>query len=113
MPSAKLTKTFISNLKPLDRVVDYFDSEVKELVLRISQTGVISYRLKYYHKGKQRIYTIAKHSAITLLQAKKEAQRLQGLIIQGIDIQQEKKQTSRENKEDIAFQEFLEDFGYS
>ncbi|WP_265658327.1 site-specific integrase [Francisella philomiragia] len=112
MPSAKLTKTFIANLKPSNKTIDYFDSEVKGLILRISQTGVISYRLKYYINGKQKIYTIAKHGAITLLQAKKEAQRLQGLIIQGIDIQKEKKQDSKESEKDITFQEFLNQFGY-
>ena len=111
MPSVKITKTFINSLKPPERTTDYFDSDVKGLILRISKTGIISYRLKYYIDRNQKIYTIAKHGAITLLQAKKEAQRLLGLIAQGIDIQEIKK-ASNKNK-DVTLLQFLNDFGYS
>lgn len=110
MPSIKLTKTFISSLEIPNKTTDYFDSEVKGLILRISKTGIISYRIKYYINRQQRIYTIAKHGAITLMQAKKEAQRLLGLVSQGIDIQQEKKQSKIETKELITFSDFFENF---
>lgn len=50
MPSIKLTKSFINNfdVSKLKSKVDYFDSEVKGLIIRISPSGVKSYRLILY-----------------------------------------------------------------
>ncbi|WP_187985976.1 site-specific integrase [Francisella marina] len=105
----KLTKSSIANITPADKTIDYYDSEVKGLILRVSKTGVMSFRLRYTLNKKTKLYTIGQLGAITLLQAKTEAQRLNVLIAQGIDIVDKKKQDIKD-AQSITYGEYLEEF---
>ena len=66
------------------------------------------WRLNYRNKDKiQKRYTIAQFGTITLTQARKEAQRLNGLISQDIDIQLQDKENKSKN---YSYMEYLEEF---
>lgn len=108
MPKVKLTKKYIDNLPKTEKRTDYYDTECKGLMLRVNASGDKYYAIRYRNSiGKYVRYTIGKHGAITLIQAKKEAQRLLGLKSQGIDIQKSKQKTS---KTDILFLDYAEFF---
>ena len=91
MPKLKLTKTSIANINIADKIVDYFDSEVNGLSLRVFPSSSKTFSIVYRNNAeKQKRYTIGKYPTITLVQAKKEAQRLLLLVSQGEDIQKTK-----------------------
>lgn len=69
----------------------------------------MSFRLRYTLNKKTKLYTIGQLGAITLLQAKTEAQRLNVLIAQGIDIVDKKKQDIKD-AQSITYGEYLEEF---
>ncbi|MED7788382.1 site-specific integrase [Francisella sp. 19X1-34] len=108
MPKAKLTKSFINsiNTKEISKKIDYFDTEIKGLILRVSPSGTKSYRLKYYIERKPKIYTIGQNGAITLTQAKSEAQRLNSLLIKGESINTNINNASNQ----LTFKEYLDTF---
>lgn len=74
----KFTKTSIAEIENPDKQIDYHDSEIGGLILRVFPSGIKSFRLRYTIGNKRKIYTIGKLGSITLTQAKKEAQRLIG-----------------------------------
>ncbi len=106
MPKIKFTKTAIDNLTPQSVRIDYFDTETKGLILRVNISGEKFYSLRYLNSQKKyKRYTIGRHGSITLQQAKQEAQRLMGMLSQGVDIQQEK--DKRNHKGKITFGEYV------
>lgn len=106
----KITRKFLKDLKPTDKTVDYYDSEVKGLILRISKTGVKSFRLRYRINNKTSLYTIGQLGSITLEQAKLEAQRLNLLIAQGIDIKKEKHPKKDDENTNLTLRQYLNSF---
>ncbi|MBK2296735.1 Arm DNA-binding domain-containing protein [Francisella philomiragia] len=74
MPSIKLSRDFIKNIKPQSKIVDYADSEVKGLVLRVKTSGNMVWRLNYRNEYKiQKRFTIGQYESLTLTQARLEA----------------------------------------
>ena len=106
----KITKKFIKEIKLSDKTVDYYDSEVKGLILRVSKTGAMSFRLRYKINNKTKMYTIGQLGSLTLTQAKLEAQRLNLLIAQGIDIQKEKKSEQTDENTNLTLRQYLDKF---
>ena len=107
MPKVKLTKKYIDRLPSISKRVDYYDTECKGLMLRLNVSGDKYYAIRYRNQiGKYMRYTIGKHGAITLIQARKEAHRLLGLLSQGVDIQAQKKII----QSDILFAEYVKFF---
>ncbi len=79
---ARITKRTVDAAKPGPVV---WDGEVSGFGLRCQRKARV-YILKYRFRGKQRWYTIGKHgSPWTPGKARKEAQRLLGLVADGID----------------------------
>lgn len=109
MPSVKITRSFIDTIKPSDKIVDYSDTEVKGLILRVKPSGNMVWRLNYRNSQKiQKRYTIGAFEKFTVAQVKKEAQRLNGLIAQDKDIQETKKEKSKTSE--LTLRKFIEDF---
>ncbi|MDA7742338.1 Arm DNA-binding domain-containing protein, partial [Francisellaceae bacterium] len=99
MPTVKLNKVSLKQLKSSNKITDYFDQDIKGFLVRVMPSGTMSYGLLYRNsQRKLKRYTIAKCSKITLINAKKEAQRLLLLISQGLDIQQDKVRKSELNE---------------
>ncbi|QWU98530.1 site-specific integrase [Francisella salimarina] len=106
----KINRKFLKEKKPTDKTVDYYDSEVKGLILRISKTGVRSFRLRYKLNNKTNLYTIGQLGSITLDQAKLEAQRLNLLIAQGVDIKRENKPSQESENTNLTLRQYLDTF---
>jgi integrase len=113
VPTIKFTKIFITSVEPTTKRVTYYDSDTKGLVLRVTPTGVKTYSLIYRNQQKQqKRYTIGKDDIISLPLARKEAQRLSLLVIQGNDIQKENKdqKLNSESKQNMSFKNYLDSF---
>ena len=68
MSVLRLTKQIIESLQPTNKRVDYLDSSVKGLSLRVNPTGVKTYSLVYRRiDNKLRRYTIGRHGAIIVI----------------------------------------------
>ncbi|MBK2085319.1 Arm DNA-binding domain-containing protein [Francisella adeliensis] len=107
MPNIKFTKSELNKIKSSSAIVDYTDPEYKGLVLRVTPSGGKTWRLNYRNKNKvQKRYTIANYNSLTLTQAKLEAQRLNGLISQGEDIQSNENHSDK----DPLLKDYLNDF---
>ncbi|AXA34150.1 tyrosine-type recombinase/integrase [Francisella adeliensis] len=109
MPSVKITRSFIDTIKPADKIVDYSDTEVKGLILRVKPSGNMVWRLNYRNSQKiQKRYTIGALEKFTVTQVKKEAQRLNGLIAQDKDIQETKQEKTETNI--LTLRKFIDEF---
>jgi integrase len=87
---AKLTNRYISSLKPADKLYRVWDSEIPSFFVKVRPSGVISYGLYYRAEGKLKEFTIGKHGALTLDEARTEAKSFAGDIAKGVDIQADK-----------------------
>ncbi|MDC0535645.1 tyrosine-type recombinase/integrase [Francisellaceae bacterium] len=107
MPQAKLSNSFIKTIgKPTNRT-DYFDTELKGLVLRASPSGLKTYQLIYRNANSQlKRYKIDNYGSITLNEARVIAQEKLADIARGIDIQTEKKTKKQEIQKSITFGEY-------
>ena len=110
MPKVKLSKNFIDKIKTGSKIVDYFDTEIKGLLLRHYPSGNSTYQLYYRNSsGIQKRYTIAKHGKINLHQARGIASKKLAEIYSGRDVQTNKMESRRLT----TFGEYLEKFYYA
>lgn len=82
-----LMKSAIDKMKPpIDRdQVFYRDDRIKGFALRVTKNGVKSFVLEKLIKGRVRRIKLGRYGELTVEQARKEAQKLLGLIATGID----------------------------
>ena len=86
MPTAKLTKRVVTEAKPSERRYELWDSEIKGFGLRVSPGGRKVYILKYRTvDGTQRKPVIGTHGALTLEQARKQANEMLAVVRSGGD----------------------------
>lgn len=90
----KITVTAIKGLSVEDKRLN--DTEIAGFHARISTKGAIKYYLFYRLNGKQVNYLLGSASDITPAQARDIAKAKVGLVTQGQDIQEEKKEAKRE-----------------
>ena len=83
MPSIKLTSMGIENLPNPEKRVDYYDTEKKGLVLRVSPHGSKTYYFRYYFQGKHKSYKIGSASDIKLSTARRKVTKLAGDVADG------------------------------
>ncbi|MEQ9263995.1 MAG: tyrosine-type recombinase/integrase [Balneolaceae bacterium] len=91
MPKTKLTHAFIGNVPPPTKPgsrIEYYDSIVEGLVLRITSTGHKSFSLRYGDDGKR--FTIGKAQDFSLAEARDFAKDLKHKVRHGEDPQAEK-----------------------
>lgn len=99
MSSRKLTKSNVDALKSKETRYDVFDSELPGLHVRVAPSGRKTYAVKYRNlDGRQVRYSIGRHGAITVAQARKAAQAILGDVAKGKNPQAEKKAQRRERK---------------
>ena len=110
MPKVKLSKSFIDKIKTGSKIVDYFDTEIKGLLLRCYPSGNFTYQLYYRNShGEQKRYTIAKHGAVNLYQAREIASKKMAEVFAGVDVQTEK----QDARHTIRLGEYLDSFYYT
>ena len=99
MPKKKLTSAFITKSKPPVKKgarIEFYDTVVEGLILRVTSTGYKSYSLRYGDDGTR--YTIGKADDISLSDARDFARDLRFKIRQGEDPQAEKVKARRSTK---------------
>lgn len=89
MPKQKLTHSFLSNIEIPRKRIEYYDTVVDALFVRISPKGRKTYGLVYGSKAKR--YTIGTFPEISIAQARMIAKDLKVKLALGVDPQIEKK----------------------
>jgi integrase len=89
----KLIKTFVDKaVAPTDKnQIFYRDDQLKGFALRVTLNGVKSFVVEKSIGNKIRRITLGKYGALTVEQARKEAQKLLGQIAAGVDPLAEKR----------------------
>jgi integrase len=106
----KLIKTFVEYkaLAPIDKdQIFYRDDQLKGFALRVTSKGVKSFVVEKSIGNKIRRITLGKYGALTVEQARKEAQKLLGQIAVGIDPLAERR-TAR--LREVTLQEVMSDY---
>src|SRR3990167_9277144 len=83
----KLTKAFVDKAEPpvgKDQIF-YRDGELKGFALRVTSAGTKSFVVEKNIGNKVRRMTLGKYGALTVEQARREAQKVIGQIATGID----------------------------
>ncbi|MBF0187050.1 MAG: tyrosine-type recombinase/integrase [Magnetococcales bacterium] len=92
----RITKRVVDSAPPGDKDRFLWDAELKGFGLKINPKGRKVYVVQYRVAGRQRRFTIGHHgSPWTPEQARQEATRLLGLVVQGQDPAEEKKQSKQ------------------
>lgn len=94
MPRIEMTAEWIEAVQPEPKRIDYFDTKVPGLCLRVTPTGVKTWTLLYYHGRRLRRLTLGTYPAIRLQQARQQGQKKRGAAQMGQDPATEK-QTAR------------------
>jgi integrase len=115
---AKITKRFVDDLPPADKVVVVFDTELAGFVLKVTPAGSKTYQLRYRMGGRNtplKTFTIGKHGPLTPDQARKIAEGLIGDISRKIDPAADKAKKEAEDRGALTVAalsaEFLERYG--
>nr|CRH07976.1 Putative Phage integrase family protein [Candidatus Magnetococcus massalia] len=90
-----LTKRVVENTEPREKDFFLYDGRVTGFGLKVTPTGRRVYIVQYRFNGRKRRFTIGPHgSPWTVDQARKEAERILGLVVAGKD-PSEQKQTDK------------------
>jgi len=73
MPTKLLTDRFIASVKPKPTRIEYVDTKVSGLALRVMPTGVKSWTIRYRHRGRLRRMTLGSLDVISLAKAREQA----------------------------------------
>lgn len=98
MPSIRFTAVAVEKLVPSDSRVDYYDSEVPGLVLRISPSGAKCWSFTYRVTGKPRRLSLGAHPGVSLKLARDRARDARAAVQRGEDPVEDKKTEQRHKK---------------
>jgi len=93
MPKVKLTEKLLEHTQcPSDkRTINLIDTETHGLIVELRANGTGTFYLRYNDlRGKRRHYRLGRTTALSVADARKAAQRVNGQIAMGIDPQEEK-----------------------
>jgi integrase len=86
MPSRLLTARWIQGVSvPATGQVEYFDTKIPGLALRVTRNGVKSWTLVYRHEGRVRRWTIGRYPDLSLADAREKAADAKREIAHGAD----------------------------
>ena len=90
MPTMNLTDRLIKSIKPSSKRVEYVDTKVPGLALRITPNGMKTWAVRYRHRGRQRRLTLGSLDVITLAKARERVRDLLHQASKGADPATEK-----------------------
>lgn len=114
MPKLHLTKRTIDGLKPSERDILYWDTDITGLAVKVTPKGKKVFLVQYRPGGRgtpTRKYTIGPYGNVTLHKAKSEARRVLGLREEGRDVAKERQDSRKRSLSDKVCDlvaEFLE-----
>lgn len=86
MPRTKITKRFVENLTPpKEGNTVYWDTELTGFGVRITAQGARAFVFRYVHHRRERRYTIGKFPGVQVAAARKQVDKLNGMIADGKD----------------------------
>lgn len=112
MAQGRITADSVNALQPKSAVQFLWDDKLPGFGVKVTPTGAKIYVLQYRMGGrghKTRRYTLGKEGALRPTTARKEAERLYGLVKQGKDIAAESREAKRVAV-DLAFKPYVETF---
>jgi hypothetical protein len=112
MAKGRINKTSVDAFGAGSTEAMLWDDRISGFGLKATPAGAKSYLFQYRlggRAGRTRRYAIGKHGAMTAEKARKEAERLSGLVKQGIDPQQDKQDAGR-RAVDLAFKGYAARF---
>lgn len=96
----RLNKKTIDGFRPRTVRYDMFDADLPNFHIRIHPSGLKTFRMKYIAHGRQRVVQIGEHGhPWTAEEARKEGERLRGLICAGVDPLALREETERQQRE--------------
>lgn len=102
----ELTDPFVRNHKPVSKQIQYTDSKVPGLKLRITKNGAKSFSFRYYINGKEKRYSIGLYPQVKVGAARRIARSLHEKVMKGEDPQRERVKS----RDDITIAELAEVF---
>lgn len=120
MPKRHLTASFIRNLEPQGKRVEYYDQHliennklkgtgVKGLFIRLTKAGSVYFYYRYYFNEKSKSYKVGSYPDISLSDARDKARELAGKVNNGIDPQAEKNKRKYQ-PETTLFEKLVTDY---
>lgn len=91
MAKAKLTQSLLARLKPGEKRIRYWDTEVPGFFAAVAPTGKITFYLRYRHEGVPRDFKIGAYGSLTASEARKRAQQAAGDAAGDLDPHAERK----------------------
>ncbi|HXG88948.1 MAG TPA: tyrosine-type recombinase/integrase [Vicinamibacterales bacterium] len=85
MPPLNFKEATIRAIRPSDKQVDYWDSSLRGLTLRVSPGGTKTFQLCYRHKGRQRRLTLGRYPVLSLADARLKGRRELASVTHGND----------------------------
>ena len=76
MPQVNLTDRFIRSIRPAVKRVEYVDSKVTGLALRVTPNGAKTWAVRYRHRGRLRRLTLGSLNIVGLSKARERARDL-------------------------------------
>ncbi len=104
----KLTTSFIKNIEAPKKRIEYYDTLVSGMILRVTKTGHKSFAYRYWYDGKSKQITIGKFGDLSLADAREKVRELKRTVNEGKDPIREKKER-KENKP-VTFTEAVESY---
>ncbi|MDR1776210.1 MAG: tyrosine-type recombinase/integrase [Desulfovibrio sp.] len=103
-----LTDTTLRAVKPSEKLQKLFDGN--GLFLAVSPSGTKSWRLKYYHAGKEKLLTLGQYPTVSLKDARERAMEAKKVLSAGKDPSVEKRIAKQEQRNtfEIVAREWLE-----
>ena len=91
MSKRKLNSRLLSDVKPLDKAFEIYDTDLPGFVLRVQPSGLMTYYLRYRRPdGRQTRVKLGSHPGITIAQARALAQKTLASVYNGEDPAKEK-----------------------
>ncbi len=97
----KITQKIIKELSP-EWHGEIRDSDLKGFCLLVSESGSMSFCIRYRINGRAKKYTLGKYGKITVTEARLQAREKLADIVRGVDIQEAKKETLKLSKLEMA-----------
>ena len=111
MPTLKMTARGIDALQPLPQArIEYHDTEVRGLALRITPNGVKTWSVLYRHRGRLRRLTLGTADALGLADARDRAREVLTAARAGADPAAEKQQARRAETIEDLVKDYLEKY---
>jgi|GEM_PF-674391 len=109
MARLELTNKYVEAHPAPEKEIEIYDSQIKNLAIRIYESGTKSFVYRYFMNGNSKRFTIGRFPNYSVEQARIEAQHIYKKVQKGVDPIRERKRQKRQN-ESISVRELINKF---